>query len=186
MSRGRAVGEILDEIRGALAGRSDDALREVLAYIFKEYVVEGRGLSPKTANLISAKSELDGMSFVELVRWLQLNLDVPELALFEIQGTRVSLKLGAQAIPIESAASRPEPLPSPTAPIPPSPATPQTQTPQTQTQTQTANANANANATPRPAAAAPVATSKPPEPKPAEKDAPDEKDSKRFSLLEVD
>ncbi len=92
------------EIRGALDQYPREQLQEILAWVFKEYVVEG-GTAPAQGALamLDARNELEGLSFAELVTWLQLHLDVPELAALEVQGARVSVRAGGRAIPIEVA-----------------------------------------------------------------------------------
>src|SRR5262249_5104112 len=112
------------EIRGALDQYPREQLQEILAWVFKEYVVEG-GAAPAQGALamLDARTELEGLSFAELVTWLQLHLDVPELAALEVQGSRGSVRAGGRAFPIEGAARPPEPAPvaAPTAPAPAAP-----------------------------------------------------------------
>jgi hypothetical protein len=158
---------IAEEIRHSLAGRAPEAVAEILTYLFKEYVVEGRPPLEATAQTVAeAKTALGGMTFAEVVTWLQLHLDLPELALFEVAGGKVSVKIGGRAQPIEVAQTRTEPLPvaAPPAPAP---------TP-TKTETRPATATATATATPAQTEAN----------KEEEKDQGD--GSKRFSLLEID
>jgi hypothetical protein len=97
--------KMIAEIRGALDQYPREQLQEILAWVFKEYVVEG-GAAPAQSALamLDARSELEGLSFAELVTWLQLHLDVPELAALEVQGARVSVRAGGRSIPIEVAA----------------------------------------------------------------------------------
>lgn len=97
--------KMLAEIRGALDQYPREQLQEILTWVFKEYVIEG-GAAPAQGALamLDARTELEGLSFAELVRWLQLHLDVPELAAFDVQGARVSVRAGGRAIPIEVAA----------------------------------------------------------------------------------
>lgn len=177
------------EIRGALDAYPREQLQEILAWVFKEYVVEG-GTAPAQGALamLDARSELEGLSFAELVTWLQLHLDVPELAALEVQGNRVSLRAGGRSIPIEVAARPPEPLPvaapppaatTPAAtgnPIAPTPPPPQPMPPP--------NPAPQSHATPPPAAPTTA-------PAPSTETKPDEKkdeggSSSRFSWLEVD
>ena len=96
---------MIAEIRGALDQYPREQLQEILAWVFKEYVVEG-GAAPAQGALamLDARTELEGLSFAELVTWLQLHLDVPELAALEVQGARVSVRAGGRTIPIEVAA----------------------------------------------------------------------------------
>ena len=167
--------KMVAEIRGALDGYPREQLQEILAWVFKEYVVEG-GAAPAQGALavLDARSELEGLSFAELVTWLQLHLDVPELAALEVQGTRVSLRSGGRAIPIEVARA-PEPPPPvqapPVAAQPVAPPPPQSMPPP--------NPAPSSHATPpaAPPAAAPTQEAKPEEKK---------DDASRFSWLEVD
>mgnify|MGYP001553405366 CR=1 FL=1 len=160
------------EIRGALDAYPREQLQEILAWVSKEYVVEG-GTAPAHGALamLDARTELEGLSFAELVTWLQLHLDVPELAALEVQGARVSVRAGGRSVPIEVARA-PEPAPTPPQPPPQAlaPTPPAASAPATPTATATATATATPTA-PEPA-------------KPEEKK--DENPSSRFSWLEVD
>ena len=124
--------KMIAEIRGALDQYPREQLQEILAWVFKEYVVEG-GAAPAQGALamLEARTELEGLSFAELITWLQLHLDVPELAAFEVDGARVSVRAGARSIPIEVARhAEPPPVaapapavaaPAPRAPVAPPP-----------------------------------------------------------------
>jgi hypothetical protein len=189
------VRQLVAEIRGALDVYPKEALAEILTYVFKEYVVEGPlPLAANASALLDVKSELDGLSFAQLVGWMQLHLDLPELALFDVQGERVSVRAGGRMVALDAPQSRPEPAPPP-APVqqpPPAPTAPSvaarpmpvTPTPPVATAPRPATpppgAPANAPAPPSPAtppASQPAAA----QPKSEEGDA-----SSRFSLLEVD
>jgi hypothetical protein len=171
--------KMVAEIRGALDAYPREQLQEILAWVFKEYVVEG-GAAPAQGALamLDARSELEGLSFAELVTWLQLHLDVPELAALEVQGARVSVRSGGRAIPIEVAAAPPQPsavspqpsAPPVAAPTPAPPPPPQAMPPP--------NPAPASQATPP--AAPPAAAS---EAKPEEKK---DEAASRFSWLEVD
>jgi hypothetical protein len=117
------VKRMLGEIRGSLDAHSREQLVEILAYVFKEYVVEGAAPIAGTTALIDARTELEGLSFAELITWLQLHLDVPELALFEVQGNRVSVRAGGRALPLEARPVEPLPLPPAPAATPSAPVT---------------------------------------------------------------
>src|SRR5437762_3277290 len=118
---GPTVRELAGEIREALERFPREALVEILTYVFKEYVVEGP--APIGSAPAILRDELDGMSFADLIRSLQLWLDLPELALFEVQGERVLVKIGGRQIALE-VASRPDPgppgavAPQPVQPVP--------------------------------------------------------------------
>src|SRR6185503_7113329 len=73
--------------------------------------------------------DLDGMSFAEVVRSLQLRLDLPELELFTVEESgRVLVRVGGRPMAIEAQAARPTPAPAlpvvapPSAPVPATPA----------------------------------------------------------------
>jgi hypothetical protein len=109
--------DLIGDIREALKERPPETLVEILTYVFKEYVVEG---SPMLAATPPALAEdFSGLSFAQVIEALQLRLDLPELALFQVQGERVFLQLGGRQIPIEAQAARPEPLPATPPPAPP-------------------------------------------------------------------
>ena len=191
------VKKMIAEIRGALDQYPREQLQEILAWVFKEYVVEG-GAAPAQGALamLEARTELEGLSFAELVTWLQLHLDVPELAAFEVDGARVSVRAGARSIPIE-VARHPEPpvaAPAPVAaqatPSPPPPPQPMvrpsqgTSAPPHSSDGRTPNPPAPSHAAPPPSPPPSAPAAAPAEPKAEEKkeDSP----SSRFSWLEVD
>ena len=114
---------LVGDIREAVSRLPHDALIEILVYVFKEYVVEG---APRVGGAMdgtrsdagasdgvdgAASLGLEGMTFAEVVRTLQLNLDLPELELFEVDADRVYLRSGSTRQPIESPDTRPAPLP---------------------------------------------------------------------------
>ena len=169
------------EIRQSLDAYPREQLVEILSYVFKEYVVEGAAPVAGTTALIDARTELEGLSFAELMTWLQQHLDVPELAQFDVQGGRVSVRAGGRAIAIE-AARQPEPVVVAAAPVatvaPTAPAI-------------AANPIAPTTSAPTPT---PTATSPTPTPtktpteaqQPAAEEKKDENPASRFSWLEVD
>jgi hypothetical protein len=190
----RDLRSLVAEIRGALDTHSKEEVAEILTYVFKEYVVEGPlPLAASAATVVAARSELEGLSFAQLLSWLQLHHDAPELALFDVQGERVSVRVGGRLMPLEAQAARPEPLPPPQpAPQPAAPAP----TP-TRVQARPAQPAAPAPAQPAAGAAQPAApapaqpaagAAQPAAAQPAQPPAKttEEGDSSRFSLLEVD
>src|ERR1700751_2631956 len=94
------VKRMVGEIRQSLEAYPREQLVEILSYVFKEYVVGGAAPIAGTTALSDSRTGVAGLSFAELMTWLQLHLDVPELAQFEVQGTRVQLRSGGRAIPI--------------------------------------------------------------------------------------
>jgi hypothetical protein len=175
---------MIGEIRGALDQHPREALVEILAYVFKEYVVEGSApLASGAGAILDARSELDGMTFAQLVTWLQAHLDVPELRLFEVQGERVSVRSGGQRVAIE-AAREPEPA------VAPAPQMPVTPTPPVQTRPAPSVTPAANNVAPQQGNVAPQQGNVAPQQGTA---APQQKDEKttsetgsRFSLLDID
>ena len=119
---GPNVLDLVGDIREAVERLPKDQLVDILVYVFKEYVVEGS--PPLAAGPTSAEDDLAGMSFGEVMRSLQLRLDLPELELFDVQGERVSVRLQGRSILVEIGAARAEPGPPPPAPAslaPPAP-----------------------------------------------------------------
>jgi hypothetical protein len=121
---------LVGEIRSSLDSFKREDLVEVLTYVFKEYVVEGASVLPAGAGaVLDAKTELEGMSFAQLITWLQRHFDLPELQLFEVAGATVSVRAGGRAVPLEPPraesplASMPPPRPA-AAPAPPPQAAP--------------------------------------------------------------
>lgn len=163
------VRDLVGDIREAVERLPQEALADILVYVFKTYVVEGP--APLGASAPVVRDELEGMSFAEVVRALQLRLDLPELELFEVQGERVSLRVQGRSIPVEARATQPEPPPpvahppAPAAPPPPVVAAP------------AAAPVAAPAARPTPAVPAPVASAPKPEPPAA---------PPRGGLLEID
>lgn len=174
------IKRMVGEIRAALDAYPREQLQEILTYVFKEYVVEG-GAAPAQGAMamLEARTELEGLTFAELVTWLQLHLDVPELAQFDVQGERVTVRAAGRAIPIE-AARQPEPVAPVVAPPPvaatapavaavPTPAAAPTLAP-------ASSAPASMPTQPSPTAA----------PKQSSTEEKKEEPSSRFSWLEVD
>ncbi len=93
MNDPQQIRRALGEIRRALDSYPREGLAEILALVFKEYVVEGHQPLASGGHVIDARSDLEGLSFAELVVWLQTHLDHPELALFEVSGADVSVRV---------------------------------------------------------------------------------------------
>ena len=110
------VRDLVGDIRDSLERFPREALVEILTYVFKEYVVEGA--APLSTNAAPLRDELEGQSFGELIRGLQLRLDLPELGLFEVQGDRVLVRIAGRQMAIETSASRAEPMAPQVAPAP--------------------------------------------------------------------
>jgi hypothetical protein len=196
----KEIKRVVAEIRGALDGYGREQLQEILAYVFKEYVVEGAAPAQGALAMLDVRSELEGLSFAELITWLQLHLDVPELAQLEVANGRVSVRSGGRAIPIEAVRVPEPPVAAPAstavaappanplaptigaAPIPP----PQPMPPASSTSMPPAS-----SPQPMPPPNAAVPSSQAPPPAPANQPASDQKSEEgnaasRFSWLEVD
>lgn len=97
--------QLLQEIREALDIYPREQLQEMLAYVFKEYVALGTPTVTAALPALDARTELSGLSFAELITWLQLHLSVPELGLFEVQAGRVRVRIGGRTIELTTAPS---------------------------------------------------------------------------------
>jgi hypothetical protein len=181
MNDPQQIRRALADIRKALDSYPREALAEVLALVFKEYVVEGGQPIASGGQVLDARSDLEGMGFAELVVWLQTHLDVPELALFEVAGADVSIRAEGRVVRLRAPttqvhampASPPSASAAPAAPLPPRPvagATPPQPAPA-----------APPAAAPAPAGAAPASGAV----TPAKEESPAATGT-RFSLLEVD
>jgi hypothetical protein len=198
MSDPRDIRRLVGEIRGALETHPREALVEILTYVFKEYVVEGATpLASGAGAILDARTELDGMSFAQVVTWLQAHLDHPELRLLEVSGERVSVRVGGRPVALEVQA-QPDPLPPPRASVA-APAEAAARAvgmtaggPMSLTPTPpVATAPRPQPAAPAPAQPAPPAQPGQPAAPAANNAAPQQKEepseqSSRFSLLEVD
>lgn len=123
--------DLVGDIREAVERLPREALVDILVYVFKEYVVEGS--APLATAATAAHDELAGRSFAELIRELQLRLadQVPELELFDVQGERVSVRIGGRAVPLEVPAARASQaaVPAPMATPAPAPSLPPVEAP---------------------------------------------------------
>jgi hypothetical protein len=179
---GPNVLELVGDIREAVERLPREQLVDVLVYVFKEYVVEGAPLS--SAMPTPLPDDLAGMSFAEVVRSLQLRLDLPELELFEVQGERVCVRLQGRPVPLEVTPARAEPLPA-AAPTPPAPAAGPVAAPAATQQ----SARVATQQTPPPAAVSTIATTgDAPAPAPAATQQPAPAPAARTGggLLEID
>ncbi len=96
--------KIAADIREALESYPPEALKDILTYVFQAYVVEGTPtIHPAQPERLQ---ELEGLSFAEVIAALQTRLDLPELQLFEVNGGRVQVRAGGQAIPIVAPTGR--------------------------------------------------------------------------------
>jgi hypothetical protein len=108
------------EIQESLGRFEREQLVDILTHLFRVYVMEGAPANATAA--VGGGDELSGLGFAQLIERLQLRLDLPELALFEVQGGRVSVRIDGRLQPLELPAARSEPAP-PARPAP-TPVTP--------------------------------------------------------------
>src|SRR5688572_11802525 len=90
--------EIATNVRDAFADSDRDTLLEVLTFVVKEYVVEGP--PPMLVHQAETLSDLQGMSFAQLVAALQTRFDHPELAMFVVDGEQVGVRIGGVVQPL--------------------------------------------------------------------------------------
>ncbi len=102
MNDPQQIRRALTDIRRALDSFSRDSLAEVLALVFKEYVVEGSQPLSSAGNVLDARTDIEGMAFPELMVWLQTHVDCPELALFEVTGADVSVRSDGRSIRLQA------------------------------------------------------------------------------------
>src|SRR5688572_12431066 len=96
--------DITTGVRDALADTDRDALLEILTFLIKEYVVDGP--PPMLIHQAETIADLGRMSFAQLIASLQTRLDLPELALFTVDGEQVSVRVGGAMQPLTGAAGR--------------------------------------------------------------------------------
>ena len=199
--------QIATNVKDALADSDRETLLDLLTFVLKEYVVEGP--PPMMIHQAETIADLAGLSFAQLVVALQTRLDLPELALFAVDGERVSVRVGGVMQPLDASRAAPAAaeLPRPTAGVH---IVETTLTRRPPASGQAAAAPAAPAQAPRPTgglsvrgrpagggAPAPEAGATPPGPAPAQPAAaapaaPDDKPadgddaSARFSLLELD
>ena len=88
--------QISSNITEALAECDADTLRDILTFVFKEYVVEGP--PPFLVHQTERIEDLEGLSFAEVVTALQTRLDLPELGLLVVEVGNTE-RLMARAFP---------------------------------------------------------------------------------------
>jgi hypothetical protein len=112
--------EIATNIRDAFADADRDTLLDVLTFVVKEYVVEGP--PPMLIHQAETLSDLQNVSFAQLITALQTRFDHPELAMFVVDGEQVGVRIGGvvhpllgQRTPMGAAAPSAAELPRPAA-----------------------------------------------------------------------
>src|SRR5260221_2722691 len=112
--------KIAADIKDALASYPREALVDILTYVFQAYVVEG---APTVhASQPERLTELEGLAFPDLIQALQVRLDVPELALLEVAGGRVSVRVGGELVPLAMSNEQRRAAAAPLTPAAPPPA----------------------------------------------------------------
>jgi hypothetical protein len=108
------IRDLAASVREAFADSDRDTLLDILTFVVKEYVVEGP--PPMLMHQAETIAELSGMSFAQLVTALQTRLDLPELALFAVDGDQVSVRIGGVMHPLQPGRTPPAAeLPRPSA-----------------------------------------------------------------------
>ena len=90
--------EIASNVRDAFADADRETLLDVLTFVLKEYVVEGP--PPMMIHQAETLSDLQGVSFAQLITALQTRLDHAELAMFVVEGDQVSVRVGGVVQPL--------------------------------------------------------------------------------------
>jgi len=97
--------DIAHNVRDALADCDRETLLELLTFVLKEYVVEGP--PPMLVHQTETIADLQRLRFGELITALQTRLDLPELALFAVDGDRVSVRVGGVMQPLDASRTAP-------------------------------------------------------------------------------
>ncbi len=107
--------DITTGVRDALADCDRDALLDMLTFVIKEYVIDGP--PPMLMHQTESIADLASMSFPQLVTALQTRLELPELGLFAVDGSQVSVRVGGVMQPRAAGRGAPEAadLPRPSA-----------------------------------------------------------------------
>lgn len=90
--------DITTGVADALADCDRDTLLSILTFLVKEYVVDGP--PPMLMHQTETIADLSRLSFAQLVVALQTRLELPELALFAVDGEQVSVRVGGVMQPI--------------------------------------------------------------------------------------
>jgi hypothetical protein len=106
--------DLVASVREAFADSDRETLLDILTFVVKEYVVEGP--PPMLMHQAETIAELGGMSFAQLIIALQTRLELPELAMFAVDGEQVSVRIGGVMHPIQPGRTPPAAeLPRPSA-----------------------------------------------------------------------
>ncbi|MDQ3368955.1 MAG: hypothetical protein M3680_26320, partial [Myxococcota bacterium] len=91
--------EIATNVREAFADADQQTLLDVLTFVLKEYVVEGP--PPMMIHQAETLSDLQGVSFAQLITALQTRFEHPELAMFVVDGEQVGVRIGGVVQPLQ-------------------------------------------------------------------------------------
>ena len=97
--------DITTGVKDALADCDRDTLLDMLTFVIKEYVVDGP--PPMLMHQTESVADLASLSFAQLVATLQTRLDLPELALFAVDGEQVSVRVGGVMQPLHTRGGAP-------------------------------------------------------------------------------
>jgi hypothetical protein len=92
------IRDLVTNVRDAFADADRETLLEVLTFVVKEYVVEGP--PPMLIHQAETLSDLQGMTFAQLVSALQTRFDHPELAMLVVDGEQVGVRVGGVVHPL--------------------------------------------------------------------------------------
>ncbi len=90
--------EISTNVREAFADADKETLLDVLTFVLKEYVVEGP--PPMLIHQAETLSDLQNLSFAQLISALQTRFDHPELAMLVVDGETVGVRIGGVVQPL--------------------------------------------------------------------------------------
>jgi hypothetical protein len=91
--------DIAHNVRDALGDCDREQLIDLLTFVLKEYVVEGP--PPMLVHQAETIADLQGLNFAQLITAMQTRLDLPELALFAVDGQQVSVRIGGVMQPLQ-------------------------------------------------------------------------------------
>jgi hypothetical protein len=90
--------EIAANVKDAFAEMDKETLLEILTFVVKEYVVEGP--PPMLVHQAETLSDLQNLSFAQLIAAMQTRFDHPELSMFAVDGDQVSVRVGGVMQPL--------------------------------------------------------------------------------------
>lgn len=90
--------ELAANVKEAFAEMDRETLLDILTFVVKEYVVEGP--PPMLVHQAETLSDLQNLSFAQLMSALQTRFDYPELSMFTIDGDQVSVRVGGVMQPL--------------------------------------------------------------------------------------